>query len=159
MLRIVIETIAAFGVAVGFGILFNIKGKSLIIAGIGGAIGWFVYKITGTYMNFAPGAAFFSAGIAFSIYCEVCARVYMIPATILSACALIVLVPGFGVYRTIYEFILEHYTKAGNLLTETLASAGALALSLVFITSIFRNFNLSKFLKKVFNITLKKKDI
>ncbi|WP_300277731.1 threonine/serine exporter family protein [Peptacetobacter sp.] len=159
MLRILIETIAAFGVAVGFGILFNIKGKSLIIAGIGGAIGWFVYKITVVYMNFAPGAAFFSAGIAFNIYCEICARIYMIPSTILSACALIVLVPGFGVYRTIYEFILEHYVIAGNLLTETLASAGALALSLVFITSIFRNFNLSKFLKKTFNINLKKKDI
>ena len=109
-------------------------------------------------MGFAPGAAFFAAGVSFSVYCEICARVYMIPATILSACALIVLVPGFGVYRSIYEFILEHYVTAGNVMTETLASAGALALSLVFVTSIFKNFHLAKFLKK-FNITLKKKNI
>ena len=158
MIRILIETVAAYGVAVGFGILFNIKGRTLRVAGVGGAIGWFVYKITYIYMGFAPGAAFFAAGVSFSVYCEVCARVYMIPATILSACALIVLVPGFGVYRSIYEFILEHYVTAGNVMTETLASAGALALSLVFVTSIFKNFHLAKFLKK-FNITLKKKNI
>ena len=132
MIRILIETVAAYGVAVGFGILFNIKGKSLRVAGVGGSIGWFVYKITSIYMGFAPGAAFFAAGISFSVYCEICARVYMIPATILSACALIVLVPGFGVYRSIYEFILEHYVTAGNVMTETLASAGALALCLLY---------------------------
>ena len=157
MIRILIETVAAYGVAVGFGILFNIKGRTLRVAGVGGAIGWFVYKITSIYMGFAPGEAF-AAGVSFSVYCEVCARVYMIPATIPSACALIVLVPGFGVYRSIYEFILEHYVTAGNVMTETLASAGALALSLVFVTSLFKNFHLARFLKK-FNITLKKKNI
>lgn len=50
MIRILIETVAAYGVAVGFGILFNIKGKSLRVAGVGGSIGWFVYKITSIYM-------------------------------------------------------------------------------------------------------------
>ena len=40
----IIEVIAAFFVAYSFGILFNIKGKYLIIAGGGGAIGWFLYK-------------------------------------------------------------------------------------------------------------------
>lgn len=153
--RILLETVAAFGVAVGFGILFNIKGKTLLVSGIGGAIGWFVYKVTGNYMNFSEGAAFFTAGIMFSVYCEVSARVFMIPATIPSACALIVLVPGYGVYRTIYEFILKNYREAGMALTETLTAAGALALSLVFVTSIFRNFNLTKFLREKFNINLR----
>lgn len=51
MIRILIETVAAYGVAVGFGILFNIKGKSLRVAGVGGSIGWFVYKITSIYMG------------------------------------------------------------------------------------------------------------
>ena len=58
MIRILIETVAAYGVAVGFGILFNIRGRTLRVAGVGGAIGWFVYKITSIYMGFAPGAAF-----------------------------------------------------------------------------------------------------
>lgn len=40
----IIEVIAAFFVAYSFGILFNIKGKYLIIAGGCGAIGWFLYK-------------------------------------------------------------------------------------------------------------------
>ena len=40
----IIEVIASFFVAYSFGILFNIKGKYLIIAGVGGSIGWFLYK-------------------------------------------------------------------------------------------------------------------
>lgn len=47
-----IELIAAFFVSYSFGILFNIKGKYLIIAGGGGSLGWFLYKIC-LYFGFA----------------------------------------------------------------------------------------------------------
>ena len=36
---------SSFLASLGFGILFNIKGKNLILAGIGGAIGGMVYKL------------------------------------------------------------------------------------------------------------------
>ncbi|TQQ84364.1 threonine/serine exporter [Peptacetobacter hominis] len=150
MIRIIIETIAAFYAAYGFGLVFNIKGDTLKIAGIGGAIGWFVYKVLITYTSIADPAALFLAGVSFSVYCEMCARIFLLPTTILSACALIVLVPGFGVYKTIYEFIMEKYITAGNLFTETLAAAGALALSVIFVTSIFRNVNIRRIISSKF---------
>ena len=159
MIRIIFETIAAYYAAYGFGIAFNIKGDTLKIAGIGGSIGWFIYKVSVVYFGIAEPMAFFMAGTGFGVYCEICARIFMMPSTILSACALIVLVPGFGVYKTIYEFIMKNYVEAGNVFTSTLSSAGALALSLIFVTSIFRNMNVEKVLKNNFNITLKKKDI
>ena len=80
----IIEVIAAFFVAYSFGILFNIKGKYLIIAGGGGAIGWFLYKFC-MQIGIAETSSLFIASIGFSIYCETCARLYKTPSTILSA--------------------------------------------------------------------------
>ena len=76
----IIEVIAAFFVAYSFGILFNIKGKYLIIAGGGGAIGWFLYKFC-MQIGIAETSSLFIASIGFSIYCETCARLYKTPST------------------------------------------------------------------------------
>ena len=77
-----IELIAAFFVSYSFGILFNIKGKYLIIAGGGGSLGWFLYKIC-LYFGFGESSSLFVASIGFSIYCESCARLYKTPSTAL----------------------------------------------------------------------------
>ena len=41
----ILEVISAFFVAFSFGILFNVKGKYLYIAGFGGSLGWLIYKL------------------------------------------------------------------------------------------------------------------
>lgn len=145
-----IEIIASFFAALSFGILFNVKGKYLYVAGVGGSLGWFVYKMC---LNYGLGDSFslFASAIIFSIYCEICARIYMTPATILSVCCLIPLVPGYGVYNTLFEFLKGNYLKALDFGTNTLASAGALALGVIFISTLFRNFNLYKLVKPVSN--------
>ena len=145
-----IEIIAAFFAALSFGILFNIKGKYLCVAGVGGSLGWFVYKMCLSY-GLGDSFSLFASAIIFSIYCEICARIYMTPATILSVCCLIPLVPGYGVYNTLFECLKGNYLKALDFGTNTLASAGALALGVIFISTLFRNFNLYKLVKPISN--------
>ena len=99
-----IEIISAFFAAYAFGILFNIKGKYLTIAGIGGGLGWFLYKVS-LQLGVAEATSLFIASVGFSVYCETCARIYKTPSTILSVCCLIPLVPGYGVYNTLYAFL------------------------------------------------------
>lgn len=123
----IIEVIAAFFVAYSFGILFNIKGKYLIIAGGGGAIGWFLYKFC-MQIGIAETSSLFIASIGFSIYCETCARLYKTPSTILSVCCLIPLVPGYGVYNTLYSFLKKDYIQALAYGFTTISNACALAL-------------------------------
>ena len=142
----IIEVISAFFAAFSFGILFNVKGKYLYVAGIGGALGWLVYKVC---LNYGVGdsSSLFLSAVIFSIYCEICARIYMPPATILSVCCLIPLVPGYGAYNALYECLKGDYIKALDFGTNTLASAGALALGVILISTLFRNFNLHKLIK------------
>lgn len=138
-----IEVVASFFVAFSFGILFNIKGKYLIIAGFGGAFSWFVYKL-GLHFEITDSVSFFLAAVCFSIYCEICARIYKTPATILSVCCLIPLVPGYGVYNTMHELIKGNYIEGMDFAISTLSSAFALALGVIFISTLFRNFNMHK---------------
>lgn len=133
----IIEIIAAFWVSFSFGILFNIKGKYLFLSGIGGSLGWFIYKLSLSF-SLSESVAFFISAICFSIYCEVCARISHTPTTILSVCALIPLVPGYGIYNCIYNYILGNYMQAIDYGVVTLCNAGALALGVIFISTIFR---------------------
>lgn len=133
----IIEIIAAFFVAYGFGILFNIKGKFLILAGLGGSIGWAGYKISLLFGLPIP-LSYFISSISFGVFCEVCARIFKTPATILTVCSLIPLVPGYGVYNCIYQFILGDHLMAIDYGIETLSIAGSLALGLILVSTIFK---------------------
>lgn len=142
----IIEVIASFFVAYSFGILFNIKGKYLIIAGFGGSIGWFLHKFC---MQISLGESFslFIASIGFSIYCETCARLYKTPSTILSVCCLIPLVPGYGIYNTLYAFLIKDYIQAIDYGVITISNACSLALGIILISTIYRNYSLNKIRK------------
>ena len=141
-----IEIVSAFFAAYAFGILFNIKGKYLTIAGIGGAFGWFLYKIF-LQLGVAEATSLFIASVGFSIYCETCARIYKTPSTILSVCCLIPLVPGYGVYNTLYAFLRNDYIQALDYGVTAISSACSLALGIIFVSTLYRNHNLVK-LKK-----------
>ena len=142
----IIEVIASFFVAYSFGILFNIKGKYLIIAGFGGSIGWFLYKFC-VQISLGESFSLFIASIGFSIYCESCARLYKTPSIILSVCCLIPLVPGYGIYNTLYAFLIKDYIQAIDYGVSTISNACSLALGIILISTIYRNYSLNKIRK------------
>lgn len=142
----IIEVISSFFVAYSFGILFNIKGKYLIIAGVGGSIGWFLYKFC-VQISLGESFSLFIASIGFSIYCESCARLYKTPSTILSVCCLIPLVPGYGIYNTLYAFLIKDYIQAIDYGVSTISNACSLALGIILISTIYRNYSLNKIRK------------
>lgn len=134
------EILSSFIATLGFGILFNIKGKNLIFASFGGTLGWIVYKITLSYgLNEIP--AMFISSIIFSIYSEICARFLKTPVTTLVICALIPLVPGGGMYYTMYEAIQGNIIASLNKALTTISAAGALALGVIFVSTITRLIN------------------
>ena len=134
-----IQSLFAFFVSLGFGILFNIKGNKLFYAGIGGGLGWFI-SIYCESLGLNTTSSFFIASIIFSIYSEIMARVLKTPVTTLIICALIPLVPGGGMYYTMYEAINGNIMKASELGIDTMASAGSLALGIIFISTLTRLF-------------------
>lgn len=132
-----IQSIFAFFSSLGFGILFNIKGNKLFYAGIGGGLSWFVSIYCET-LGLNTTSSFFIASIVFSIYSEIMARILKTPVTTLIICALIPLVPGGGMYYTMYEAINGNIMKSIELGMNTISSAGSLALGIIFVSSLTR---------------------
>jgi len=144
--QVIVALVASFG----FGIIFNIKGMKLIFAAIGGGLSWFCYLYL-TKNETSIILSLFISSIIFSIYSEICARYLKTPVTTLIICALIPLVPGAGMYYTMYETILGNVKGAVELGLNTLASAGALALGVIFVSTITKQvMNLKKVKEKLF---------
>lgn len=141
-----LESLLAFVSSLGFGILFNIKGKNLFFAALGGALSWFAYKIL-KYNDSGETISLFLSAITFSIYSEICARVLKTPVTTTIICALIPLVPGAGMYYTMYEIILGHSSKAVELGLSTIASAGSLALGIILVSTLTKQITNFKSIK------------
>lgn len=130
---------SGFLATVGFGVLFNIKGNKLLLAGIGGMLGGIVYFLC-KQNQCEEALALFIAGIAFALYSEICARICHTPVTTFIICALIPLVPGKGMYETMRYAVAGDAQAALQTGLDTLIYAGALALGIIFVSTWVRFF-------------------
>lgn len=133
----ILETIVSFIATFGFGIIFNIKGKKLFFASLGGGLSWFIYAICLDY-GLTEISSLFLSSIIFSTYSEIFARILKTPVTTLVVCALIPLVPGGGMYYTMFEAVTGDINKALELGLKTISSAGTLALGVIFVSTLTR---------------------
>ena len=133
----ILETIVSFIATFGFGIIFNIKGKKLFFASLGGGLSWFIYTLC-LNRGLTEISSLFLSSIIFSTYSEIFARILKTPVTTLVVCALIPLVPGGGMYYTMFEAVTGDINKALELGLKTISSAGTLALGVIFVSTLTR---------------------
>lgn len=126
----------SFFACAAFGLIYNMRGRTLLLASLGGSLGWFVYLL----LNFMNNDIFqfFAATIATAIYSEIMARVLKKPATEFQIVALLPMVPGGGIFYTMDYCVIgnnEMFLKTG---LHTLGIAGALAMGILLVSSLFR---------------------
>lgn len=137
MQEIIIQSIASAFATLAFAILFNIRGKFLIWASIGGGISWFFYKII-LQLSGSNNLAMFISAVLFSAYAEILARKLKTPVTTLLVSGLIPLVPGSGMYYTMSSAVNGNVLETWNYAITTFASAGSIALGVIFTATITR---------------------
>lgn len=130
----ILGIIGSLFAGLGFGVVFNIHGKRLIAAAIGGTIGYTTYTVL-TSLGVDNIMALFVSSMVFSTYSEICARKLKTPVIVFLIIALIILVPGKGMYYTMLEIIQGNTNQAILTGIDTLASAGALALGTIFVST------------------------
>ena len=87
----------AFLASVAFGLVYNIHGGGILICGLGGALGWFVYLAV-QLLPIGSIPAAFAAAAAIAVFSECMARLRRCPVTGYLQVALLPLVPGSGIY-------------------------------------------------------------
>ena len=135
--ELLLPCLYAFLASVAFAVLFNIHGFGIVICGIGGTLGWLAYLLTFPYYQ-SPILPNFFAGLTISVFAEIMSRIRKCPVTGYLLVAFFPLVPGGGIYYTM------RYCMAGNKemfyakAMETFGIAGALALGVLIVSSMFR---------------------
>ncbi|OFI05566.1 hypothetical protein CLOACE_15720 [Clostridium acetireducens DSM 10703] len=132
----ILNCIFACIASLGYCITFNVKGKKIIYTALGGGIGWFFYLLTAKLIPSSSIFSYFVASTVISIYGEIMARIMKIPVTIFVICAIIPLVPGGGMYYTMFESIQGNANESLLLGINTLSIAGAIAAGILLVSSI-----------------------
>lgn len=132
----------------GFAIFFNVQIKLLFADSVVGGIGWLVYLYGSTTFGNPTLYSFLAAAVV-SILSEILARRLKQPAIIIVIPGILPLVPGIGLYNTVYLFMQKKYFDAATSGTQAFTSGVGIALGILLISSLSRVFNLYK-LKKAF---------
>lgn len=130
-----IQIFTGFLGSLGFGILFHIRGRNLLIASLGGLISWTVFLFL---QPLFPGDAtrYFLSSAAVTIYAEVFARVMKTPTTTFLVPSLIPLIPGGALYYTMNYALNEQWPVFAAKAVYTLELALALALGIIAVTTL-----------------------
>ncbi len=123
--------------AVGFALLYNIRGKRLIFAALGGLLAVVFYVVFGLFIE-NEILNYFICSLAVSLYAEIMARVLKTPTTTFIITSLIPLIPGSSLYYTMtnaFSGDLNSFIEKG---LYTLGLAGALAAGIIVIFGVVK---------------------
>lgn len=121
----------------GFSILFNLRGRKLVITTLGGLISWAVFLLLEQWIPGEP-ARYFLSMTAISVYAEIFARVEKTPTTTFLVPCVIPLIPGSALYYTMNYALNEQWDLFMQKAFYTLELALALALGIIAVTTAAR---------------------
>ncbi len=139
-----LQCLYIFGTSVGFCIIFNIRGKNILIGSLGSVIGWMIYLL---FSGLGENDVFqyFLAAFFITIYSEIMATLRKAPSIIFLTPSIIPLVPGEAAFRTMMAWLDNdnaEILKQGNY---ALIVSGAIAMGIILGLTIIR---LKKYEKK-----------
>ena len=115
-MREIIQLVVSFTGYLGFAALFNIHGKKLWFAALGGCLSWAVYLAV-EFITPSPYVCGFWSTVAITLYAECMARIHKTPVTVFLVSATIPLIPGAALYRTMNWILFAVSMAAGMTLT------------------------------------------
>lgn len=135
----IVQIITGFIGAFGFAVLFNVRGKKLIFAALGGLFSWAMFVLLGFLIDNEP-IRYFIVAVSISLYAEVMARILHTPTTTFITTALIPLIPGGSLYYTMAYALSSDLTRFLDKGIYTLQLALALALGVIIASAATKTF-------------------
>ncbi len=138
ILNNIIQILAAFAGTLGYGALFNVRGKKLLLAALGGMLGWIVYLLLGLEIEGETIRSFIVALVT-SAYSEVLARKLKTPASTFYIPTLMPLIPGSVLYYSIDAAVNSNLQLFLHHLSRTVAISAALSAGIILVNMMVRN--------------------
>lgn len=119
----------------GFACLFNIRGRRLLVATLGGVLCWLLFVLIHRIIDNEP-ICYFIVSFLISGFAEVMARVMKTPTTTFVTTSLVPLIPGGSLYYTMAYGFQGDVTRFVAKGVSTLALAAALALGIIIASTL-----------------------
>ncbi len=133
IIQVLMGAIGSFG----FSILYNIRGKKLVFAGLGGLFAWSLCLILQIWFDSEVIRYFLSAAFV-AAYAEVLARVMKTPTTTFLVPAIIPHVPGGSLYYTMKFALNQEWYAFFSKAFYTVELALALAMGIIAVSSLVK---------------------
>ena len=133
----IIQILMGYLGSLGFNILFNIRGRKLFIASLGGLISWTVVLLLEPVLP-SEHLRFLLAAAAVTVYGEAFARIENTPTTTFLVPSIIPLIPGGSLYYTMNFALNKQWAEFSQRGFYTLQLALSLAVGIIAITTLTR---------------------
>lgn len=130
----ILQIILSFIGTVAFAVLFQAPYNKFVYCGISGAVAWVVYLLAHQYLS--HGMSIFISALMLTILTRCFSFRLKAPVTIFLVTGIFPLVPGTGIYFTAYYLFMADSNMAFMKGWETLSTAGAIALGILFGSAI-----------------------
>lgn len=136
-LELMLQVLSAFVGVVAVAISFQVPKKYLLLAGATGAGGWLVELVMEELLQSSIVSSFLAA-LLVAVLAQIFARVSKAPVTLYLVTGILPLVPGVGMYRTVYYLLQSNQELTSYYLSYTLQIAGMIALAIFVVDSCFK---------------------
>ena len=140
--------------AVGFSVLFNVKGKKIAASALGAALSWTVYMAV-FHVYEDKVICVLGATVTAAILSEILARVMKAPVITLLVPMLIPLIPGSDLYYTTTNLVQGNTVEFAEHLSLVMRESGAIAFGIILVTcmvqvilKIYRHFSMPRVPRK-----------
>ena len=127
------QCLFAFGAIITFSVIIEAPRKCLLVNGILGLAGWAIYLYTEQFTSVLM--ATFMSGLVLAIISHILARLLKTPVTTLIP-AILTIVPGAGMYQTVYYLFTSDTQQALSSLVGTIGAAGAIAIAIFIVDAL-----------------------
>jgi len=132
-LEFLLQVLSAFVGVIAVAITVQVPKKNLLLAGLTGAVGWAVELLLENTIMSA-----FLAALTVAVLAQIFARLSKAPVTVYLVTGIFPLVPGVGMYRTVYYLLQSNREQTSYYLSYTLQIAGMIALAIFVVDSFFK---------------------
>jgi len=121
----------------GFTLIFRVPKSDILVCSLIGALGWTSYQIASGY-GFTSVMACFIGACTVALLSDIFSKLLKEASTIFIIPGIMPLVPGAGMYKMMLELIHNDMTGFATEATQTLMSAGAIAVGLLVMGSLLK---------------------
>ena len=136
MIAVVKQVFMALLSSISFAIIFNLHGKRMMLAGIGGMLGWIVYLILLHFTNMEV-ASYGMATVVTTLYSQAIARIVKSPTTLFLVPTVVPILPGGFLYYTMLYAVEGNWVGFLEKGILTLSTAAAIAVGMLVGSSLY----------------------